>query len=69
VLAAVVIYRVISLWIPAMWGTLAFLILRRSRGRPLNLRPPRAERRRLRAARRLRGSRRSAHEDDSTRTR
>jgi uncharacterized membrane protein YbhN (UPF0104 family) len=67
--AATVVYHGISLWIPAMWGTLAFLILRRSRGRPLNLRPPRAERRRLRAARRLRGSRRSAHEDDSTRTR
>jgi uncharacterized membrane protein YbhN (UPF0104 family) len=56
--AATVVYHAIALWVPAMWGTLAFLILRRTRNRPLKLRPPRAERRRLRdEARRSRAGR------------
>jgi uncharacterized membrane protein YbhN (UPF0104 family) len=56
--AATVVYHAIALWVPAMWGTLAFLILRRTRNRPLTLRPPRAERRRLRdEARRSRAGR------------
>jgi uncharacterized membrane protein YbhN (UPF0104 family) len=46
--AATVVYHAIALWIPAMWGTVAFLVLRRSRNLPLSLRPPREERRRLR---------------------
>jgi uncharacterized membrane protein YbhN (UPF0104 family) len=46
--AATVVYHAIALWVPAMWGTAAFLILRRSRRLPLTLRPPRAERQRLR---------------------
>lgn len=46
--AATVVYHAIALWIPAMWGTIAFLILRRTRGHPIELRPPRAERRRMR---------------------
>jgi uncharacterized membrane protein YbhN (UPF0104 family) len=46
--AATVVYHAIALWIPAMWGTIAFLILRRTRNHPIQLRPPRAERRRLR---------------------
>jgi uncharacterized membrane protein YbhN (UPF0104 family) len=50
--AATVVYHAISLWVPALWGTVAFLILRRTRGRPIDLRPPRVERRRLRRARR-----------------
>jgi uncharacterized membrane protein YbhN (UPF0104 family) len=33
--AATVVYHAISLWIPAMWGTIAFLILRRTRNQPL----------------------------------
>jgi uncharacterized protein (TIRG00374 family) len=45
---ATVVYHGISLWIPAMWGTIAFLVLRRTRNQPLALRPPREERRRLR---------------------
>lgn len=45
--AATVVYHAIALWIPAMWGTVAFLILRRTRGLPIQLRPPREERRRL----------------------
>ena len=35
VIAAVVIYRAISLWIPAVIGSLAFLSLRRDIGKPL----------------------------------
>jgi uncharacterized membrane protein YbhN (UPF0104 family) len=35
VLAAVVVYRVISLWVPAIIGTLAFLSLQREIGKPL----------------------------------
>ncbi len=46
--AATVVYHAIALWIPAMWGTVAFLVLRRSRNLPLTLRPPREERRRMR---------------------
>lgn len=48
VTAATVVYHGISLWIPATWGTLAFLLLRRSRGQPLQLRPSREERQILR---------------------
>jgi uncharacterized membrane protein YbhN (UPF0104 family) len=50
--AATVVYHAIALWIPAMWGTAAFVILRRTRNRPLHLRPPRDLRRRLREQRR-----------------
>jgi uncharacterized protein (TIRG00374 family) len=50
--AATVVYHAIALWIPATWGTIAFFVLRRSRDRPLQLRPPRAMRKQLRAARR-----------------
>lgn len=37
--AATLVYHAIALWIPAIWGTLAFLIVRRARGEPLSLRP------------------------------
>jgi uncharacterized membrane protein YbhN (UPF0104 family) len=47
--AAVVVYHAIALWVPSVWGTVAFLILRRSRRQPLQLRPTRAERKALRA--------------------
>ena len=50
--AATVVYHAISLWVPALWGTVAFVILQRTRHRPIKPRPPRAERRRLRHARR-----------------
>jgi uncharacterized membrane protein YbhN (UPF0104 family) len=43
--AATLVYHAISLLVPAVWGTLAFLLLRRTRGQPLILRPPRSERR------------------------
>jgi hypothetical protein len=48
--AATLAYNAIALWFPAMWGTIAFLILRRSRRQPLELRPTREERRRIRAS-------------------
>jgi uncharacterized membrane protein YbhN (UPF0104 family) len=43
--AATVVYHAISLWIPAMWGTIAFMLLRRSRREPITLRAPRHLRR------------------------
>lgn len=49
---AELVYHAISLLIPALWGTLAFVVLRRSKQQPLTLRPTLAERRRLRADRR-----------------
>jgi uncharacterized membrane protein YbhN (UPF0104 family) len=58
--AATVVYHAIALWIPAMWGTIAFVVLQRTRDRPLQLRPPRAERlaeRRLRREQRRRAAR------------
>jgi uncharacterized membrane protein YbhN (UPF0104 family) len=39
--AATLVYHTIALWIPAMWGTVAFLVLRHNRNEPLVLRPPR----------------------------
>lgn len=55
--AATVVYHAISLWVPALWGTVAFVILQQTRHRPIKPRPPRAERRRLRRARRSAGRR------------
>jgi uncharacterized membrane protein YbhN (UPF0104 family) len=49
--AATVVYHAIALWIPAMWGTVAFVILRRTRHEPITLRPPREVRRRRRRER------------------
>jgi uncharacterized membrane protein YbhN (UPF0104 family) len=40
--AATVVYHAIALWVPAMWGTIAFIILRRTKSRPLTPRAPRA---------------------------
>jgi uncharacterized membrane protein YbhN (UPF0104 family) len=50
--AATIVYHGIALWIPAMWGTIAFIILRRTRHEPISLRPPREVRRRRRLERR-----------------
>ncbi len=49
--AATIVYHGISLWIPALWGTIAYVLLRRTRRQPLVLRPPREERRELRRER------------------
>jgi uncharacterized membrane protein YbhN (UPF0104 family) len=46
--SATIVYHAISLWVPATWGTVTFILLRRSRNEPLILRPSRAERRFLR---------------------
>ena len=51
--AATVVYHAISLWIPAMWGTVAFIMLRRSSTEPLKLRLSRQERRERRAQSRI----------------
>jgi uncharacterized protein (TIRG00374 family) len=53
--AATVVYHAISLWIPAMWGTIAFVVLRRTGRQPLQLRPPRGERRRRQEAKVMSG--------------
>jgi uncharacterized membrane protein YbhN (UPF0104 family) len=47
--AATLVYHAIALWVPAMWGTIAFLLLQRTRGQPLRLRTPRAQRKAARA--------------------
>jgi uncharacterized membrane protein YbhN (UPF0104 family) len=52
--SATIVYHAISLWVPAMWGTAAFIMLRRTRNQPITLRPPREERRALKMARRAR---------------
>jgi uncharacterized membrane protein YbhN (UPF0104 family) len=50
--AAALVYHAIALWVPAMWGTVAFLVLRRTRGTPVTPRPSLEERRAARAAKR-----------------
>jgi uncharacterized membrane protein YbhN (UPF0104 family) len=42
--SATIIYHAISLWIPATWGTIAFLLLRRSRNQPIAWLPERVRR-------------------------
>jgi uncharacterized membrane protein YbhN (UPF0104 family) len=42
--AATVVYHAIALWIPAMWGTVAFVVLQKTKKRPLVLRAPPDER-------------------------
>jgi uncharacterized membrane protein YbhN (UPF0104 family) len=42
--SATIVYHAISLWIPATWGTIAFLLLRRSRNQPVNWLPERVRR-------------------------
>ncbi len=39
--SATLVYHAISLWVPAVWGTIAFILLRRTRNQPLELRLPR----------------------------
>ncbi len=50
--AATVVYHAIALWVPAMWGTVTFIVLRLTKNQPLELRPTLAERRAARKARR-----------------
>jgi uncharacterized membrane protein YbhN (UPF0104 family) len=41
--AATLVYHAISLWVPAVWGTVAFIALQRSKKRPIILRNPTEE--------------------------
>jgi len=38
--AATLVYHAISLWVPAVWGTIAFIVLQRTKRRPVVLRNP-----------------------------
>ena len=38
--AATLVYHAISLWVPAMWGTVAFILLQRTKRQPIILRNP-----------------------------
>ena len=44
--AAMLVYHVISLWVPAMWGTIAFILLQKTKKQPIVLRSPTEELRR-----------------------
>ncbi len=44
--SATIVYHAISLWIPATWGTISFVLLRRSRHQPIHWRQPRVRRER-----------------------
>ena len=44
--AATLVYHAIALWVPAIWGTIAFIRLQRTRGQPIILRHPTEELRR-----------------------
>jgi uncharacterized membrane protein YbhN (UPF0104 family) len=41
--AATLTYHAISLWVPAIWGTIAFIILQKTKGQPVFLRNPTEE--------------------------
>jgi uncharacterized membrane protein YbhN (UPF0104 family) len=41
--AVTLVYHAIALWVPAIWGTIAFIRLQRSRGQPITLRHPTEE--------------------------
>jgi uncharacterized membrane protein YbhN (UPF0104 family) len=41
--AATLAYHAISLWVPAVWGTIAFFILQKTKTKPIVLRNPREE--------------------------
>jgi uncharacterized membrane protein YbhN (UPF0104 family) len=42
--SATIVYHAISLWVPATWGTVAFLLLRRGRNQPVHWLPERIRR-------------------------
>jgi uncharacterized membrane protein YbhN (UPF0104 family) len=41
--AATLAYHAISLWVPAIWGTIAFIVLQKTKRQPIVLRNPREE--------------------------
>jgi uncharacterized membrane protein YbhN (UPF0104 family) len=38
--AATLVYHAISLWVPAVWGTIAFFVLQKTKKQPVVLRNP-----------------------------
>jgi hypothetical protein len=38
--AATLAYHAISLWVPALWGTIAFIVLEKTKKQPIVLRNP-----------------------------
>ena len=38
--AATLVYHAIALWVPAIWGTVAFILLQRTKNQPITLRNP-----------------------------
>lgn len=38
--AAILVYHALSLWVPAAWGTIAFILLQRTKKQPIVLRNP-----------------------------
>src|SRR5262249_47717980 len=55
--AATLAYHAISLWVPAIWGTIAFIILQKTKRQPIILRNPPEELRPVPADLRSRGDR------------
>ena len=41
--AATLVYHAISLWVPAVWGTVAFILLQKTKKQPITLRNPTEE--------------------------
>jgi uncharacterized protein (TIRG00374 family) len=41
--AATLVYHAISLWVPAVWGTIAFIVLQKTKNQPIVLRNPTEE--------------------------
>ena len=44
--AATIVYHAIALWVPALWGTIAFVVLQKTKSNPIVLRNPTEELRR-----------------------
>jgi uncharacterized membrane protein YbhN (UPF0104 family) len=41
--AATIVYHAVSLWVPAVWGTIAFVLLQKTKNQPIILRNPTEE--------------------------
>ena len=41
--AATIVYHAVSLWVPAVWGTIAFVLLHKTKNQPITLRNPTEE--------------------------
>ena len=38
--ATTLVYHAIALWVPAVWGTIAFIVLQKTKNQPITLRNP-----------------------------